>query len=185
MKLNAPTSRQIILVTGAARSGKSEWAEKLAKKMEKPVTYIATATRNPEDAEWEARIARHCLRRPKFWQTLEIPVNLTAAIGQAQPPQCLLIDSLGTWVANCLTESELSWQQMVTELLDRLQFSPVDIILVAEETGWGVVPSYPLGRIFRDRLGELIRKIGAAADRAYLVAGGYALNLAQLGQSLE
>jgi adenosylcobinamide kinase / adenosylcobinamide-phosphate guanylyltransferase len=52
---------------------------------------------------------------------------------------------------------------------------------VAEETGWGVVPAYPLGRQFRDRLGTLIRLVGAIADQVYLITGGYALNLTLLG----
>jgi adenosylcobinamide kinase/adenosylcobinamide-phosphate guanylyltransferase len=52
---------------------------------------------------------------------------------------------------------------------------------VGEETGWGVVPAYPLGRTFRDRLGGLIRRLGSVADTVYLVTGGHALNLSQLG----
>ena len=40
---------KIILVTGAARSGKSEWAEKLANQLTESVTYIATAKFSSED----------------------------------------------------------------------------------------------------------------------------------------
>jgi adenosylcobinamide kinase/adenosylcobinamide-phosphate guanylyltransferase len=175
----------IILVTGAARSGKSEWAERLAIQSKKPITYIATALRNPDDPEWETRIKQHCLRRPDSWQTWEIPINLVTAIKQIAPPQCLLIDSLGTWVANCLSEDEPCWQQIVTDLLSYLENSSVDIILVAEETGWGVVPAYAMGRLFRDRIGDLIRRIGTLADQVYLVTGGYALNLTELAQPLS
>jgi adenosylcobinamide kinase/adenosylcobinamide-phosphate guanylyltransferase len=74
---------------------------------------------------------------------------------------------------------------MTEELLQSLHNSSVDIILVSEETGWGVVPAYPLGRLFRDRLGDLSRKIGTMADTVYLVTGGHALNLSQLGQRLN
>ena len=59
-----------------------------------------------------------------------------------------------------------------------------DVILVGEETGWGVVPAYPAGRLFRDRLGTLVRQIGAIADNVYLVTGGYALELSVLGTPL-
>ena len=43
---------KIILVTGPARSGKSEWAENLALESGKKVVYIATANENPHDLEW-------------------------------------------------------------------------------------------------------------------------------------
>ncbi|NJL69467.1 MAG: bifunctional adenosylcobinamide kinase/adenosylcobinamide-phosphate guanylyltransferase, partial [Microcoleus sp. SM1_3_4] len=36
------------------------------------------------------------------------------------------------------------------------------------------VPAYPAGRLFRDRLGNLIRQISAIADTVYLATGGYA-----------
>jgi adenosylcobinamide kinase/adenosylcobinamide-phosphate guanylyltransferase len=52
---------------------------------------------------------------------------------------------------------------------------------VGEEVGWGIVPAYPMGRSFRDRLGRLVREIGVIADHVYLVTGGYALDLTQFG----
>ena len=70
-------------------------------------------------------------------------------------------------------------------LLKSLQTTSADVILVGEETGWGVIPAYKSGRIFRDRLGNLIRKIGMIASEAYLVTGGHALNLSKLGQPLD
>jgi adenosylcobinamide kinase / adenosylcobinamide-phosphate guanylyltransferase len=177
--------REIILVTGATRSGKSEWAESLAQASQKPVIYVATSLIDKTDQEWCDRISQHQQRRSSQWQTLEIPVQLSQAIDNSLSPGCLLIDSLGTWVANCLEMSAENWQEMTEKLLQSLHNSSVDIILVSEETGWGVVPAYPLGRLFRDRLGDLSRKIGTMADTVYLVTGGHALNLSQLGQRLN
>ncbi|MCC5625437.1 bifunctional adenosylcobinamide kinase/adenosylcobinamide-phosphate guanylyltransferase, partial [Nostoc sp. CHAB 5715] len=54
----------------------------------------------------------------------------------------------------------------------------------AEEVGWGVVPAYPLGRAFRDRLGSLVRQLGVLSDTVYLVTGGHVLNLSILGYPL-
>lgn len=178
-------SKQIILVTGAARSGKSEWAETLAVKSDRPVTYIATALDNAQDLEWQRRIEQHRQRRPHNWQTLEVPIELASVIEQTQPSHCLLIDSLGTWVANCLEQNHPCWEISHKGLLNCLKQSQSQIILVAEETGWGVVPAYESGRLFRDRLGSLIQEIGKIADIVYLVTGGYVLNLSQLGQPLE
>ena len=176
--------QQLILVTGAARCGKSEWAETLALNSNKAVTYIATATIDPEDLEWQSRIARHQQRRPANWQTLVAVVDLAATIDRSRDSDCLLVDSLGTWVANLLDRSDDEWMNLTQALLDSLQTSLATVILVAEETGWGVVPAYPSGRLFRDRLGMLSRQIGAISDPVYLVTGGHALNLARLGTKL-
>ncbi|MEL6228550.1 MAG: bifunctional adenosylcobinamide kinase/adenosylcobinamide-phosphate guanylyltransferase [Cyanobacteria bacterium J06627_3] len=175
---------QLILVTGPARSGKSEWAESWANQTQKSVVYIATSTVSADDVEWQRRIELHRARRPAGWRLQEVPKKLTKAIQAADANDCLLVDSLGTWLANQLEQDEITWQQCVDELVATLNPPPCDVILVAEETGWGVVPAYPLGRTFRDRLGYLVRRIGAIATQVYLITGGYALDLTHLGTPL-
>jgi adenosylcobinamide kinase / adenosylcobinamide-phosphate guanylyltransferase len=174
-----------ILVTGAARCGKSEWAERLATESGKAVTYVATAAIDPTDPEWQARIERHQVRRPSTWQTVAALTDMAMAISQASESDCLLVDSLGTWVANLLDRSTSEWEDLSAELLDKLQTSQGMVILVAEETGWGVVPAFASGRLFRDRLGMLTRRVGSIAGTVYLVTGGHVLNLSQLGHKLE
>jgi adenosylcobinamide kinase / adenosylcobinamide-phosphate guanylyltransferase len=176
--------QQLILVTGAARCGKSEWAEGLATESGKNVTYVATAAIDPADPEWCARILQHQQRRPPTWGTVAALTDLSTMIEQAGELDCLLVDSLGTWVANLLDRSEPEWESLSAELLDALQSTVAMVILVAEETGWGVVPAYASGRLFRDRLGGLTRAIGSIADTVYLVTGGHVLNLSQLGHKL-
>jgi adenosylcobinamide kinase/adenosylcobinamide-phosphate guanylyltransferase len=182
------SARNLILVTGPSRSGKSEWAEHLAEAIAQQkqlsVVYVATSQEDANDPEWQARLDKHRDRRPLHWQTLAVPTDLSLAITQNLASNCLLIDSLGTWVANLLSQDENQWQLTQQELLENLQNSSQNIILVAEETGWGVVPAYPIGRQFRDRLGNLTREIGAIADKVYLVTGGYVLDLTQLGNPL-
>ncbi len=175
---------QLILVTGPARSGKSEWAEYWAEQSQKSVVYVATSTLSVDDAEWQQRIEQHRNRRPAHWLTKEVPENLAKAIQTANQNDCLLVDSLGTWLANQLDQDDASWQITIEELIAVLNPPACDVILVAEETGWGVVPAYPLGRTFRDRLGYLVRRIGAIATQVYLVTGGYALDLKHLGNPL-
>ncbi len=178
------SAKQLILVTGAARCGKSEWAETLAIESGKVVTYIATATIDPTDLEWQARISRHQQRRPITWKTVSAVENLATIINQSQPSDCILVDSLGTWVANLLDRSDIEWDKLTKELLGKLTTTSAITILVAEETGWGVVPAYPSGRLFRDRLGMLTRQIGSISTTVYLVTGGHVLNLSQLGTKL-
>jgi adenosylcobinamide kinase/adenosylcobinamide-phosphate guanylyltransferase len=171
----------LILVTGPARSGKSEWAETLAVRSAKTIIYVATAQIEPLDEEWQSRIEKHRLRRPTDWQTLHVPIDLAQTIQSTSENSCLLVDSLGTWLANLLEQEEPVWDETVQGLLESLKQRMCSIIFVAEEVGWGLVPTYPVGRRFRDRLGQLTRQIGEMATCAYLVTGGYVLNLTTLG----
>jgi adenosylcobinamide kinase / adenosylcobinamide-phosphate guanylyltransferase len=182
VSLRAESMSQVVLVTGPARSGKSEWAEQLALQSGRSVLYVATAQLDDQDLEWQARIERHRSRRPEDWATVPVPIALAPTIMTATASQCLLVDSLGTWLANVLDQEDDVWAKTVQDLLDSLHTTAAQVILVAEETGWGVVPAYPIGRRFRDRLGHLTRQIGGMADPVYLVTVGYALNLRQLGQ---
>jgi adenosylcobinamide kinase / adenosylcobinamide-phosphate guanylyltransferase len=177
----------ITLITGPARSGKSEWAENLALKSNLSVIYLATASIDPDDLDWVQRITEHRHRRPEHWLTWDVPqLELIEAIANSSTTNyCLLVDSLGTWVANLLTKDERQWEQIVESLLSTLQaVTDKKVIFVAEETGWGVVPAYPSGRTFRDRLGNLVRRIGYVSEGVYLVTGGYVLNLTILGSPL-
>ena len=179
-----PPLGRLNLVTGPARSGKSEWAERLAVQSGKPVIYVATAQVDPVDEEWQARIQQHQSRRPKHWSTLQVPIELSTTIQQASEASCLLVDSLGTWLANILDQDEATWNNTLQMLLQSLQQAQCTIILVTEETGWGIVPAYPIGRTFRDRLGTLVRQIGAIANPVYLVTAGHVINLSILGSPL-
>jgi adenosylcobinamide kinase / adenosylcobinamide-phosphate guanylyltransferase len=180
--VSSQTLGSLILVTGPSRSGKSAWAEALAAQAEQPVVYIATSINNPDDLEWQARVKQHRDRRPPHWHLREVPNALAEAIALTPPHHCILIDSLGTWLANQLEQTAEEWQQTEAALLETVQNSAARIILVSEEVGWGIVPAYPAGRLFRDRLGTLARRIGVLADRIYLVTAGYALDIKALGQ---
>ncbi|WP_397333739.1 MULTISPECIES: bifunctional adenosylcobinamide kinase/adenosylcobinamide-phosphate guanylyltransferase [unclassified Nostoc] len=174
----------MILITGPARSGKSEWAEHLATQSGKKVVYVATARETPDDIEWQTRIQAHQQRRPQDWETLAVPIDLSTTLADAKPNTCLLVDSLGTWVSNLLEQDEVSWQNTIAELIDTVQLVAADMVFVAEEVGWGVVPAYPIGRQFRDRLGSLVRQLSAVSESVYLVTGGYVLDLSVLGTPL-
>ena len=176
---------RVVLVTGAARSGKSEWAERLVRESGKSVVYVATAQRYPDDAEWDARIETHIQRRPAQWRSLEVPIELAEAIDGARAGEILLVDSLGTWVGNLLDESEADWRLRCEALVRQVRASNADVVFVAEETGWGVVPAYPVGRLFRDRLGRLVRVMGQVAGETFLVVAGFAVDLRRVGTAID
>jgi len=51
------------------------------------------------------------------------------------------------------------------------------LVLVANEVGSGIVPSYPLGRRFRDLQGVLNQRIAVRAERVILMVAGLPLLL--------
>ena len=51
------------------------------------------------------------------------------------------------------------------------------LVLVANEVGSGIVPSYPLGRRFRDMQGILNQRMAARAERVILMVAGLPLAL--------
>ncbi|NJM99613.1 MAG: hypothetical protein HC800_22935, partial [Phormidesmis sp. RL_2_1] len=147
----------VILVTGPARSGKSEWAEYLAvqlasqndQQVPRQIVYIATAQANSDDVEWQVRLEKHRLRRPEHWYCQEVPVALAGAIASYNQTHCVLVDSLGTWLANLIEQADESWNSYQQTLIATLSQTDADVILVAEETGWGIVPAYESGANFR------------------------------------
>ncbi|WP_087067140.1 bifunctional adenosylcobinamide kinase/adenosylcobinamide-phosphate guanylyltransferase [Cyanobium sp. NIES-981] len=172
------------LVTGAARSGKSRWAEHLAAAHSGPVLYLATADPRPEDPLWQARLQAHRQRRPAGWRLREVQADLADALRQLQPAELALVDALGTWVAWGLDQSECQWRRHCDELSGALAACPGQVILVSEQTGWGVVPPTAIGGLFRDRLGELEQQLVRQCQRCWLVVAGRALDLAAISQAV-
>ena len=51
------SSYPIVFITGGTKSGKSEYAEHLAKKIKK-LSYVALSKKNTDDKEWQNKIAQ-------------------------------------------------------------------------------------------------------------------------------
>jgi adenosylcobinamide kinase/adenosylcobinamide-phosphate guanylyltransferase len=169
------------LVSGPAASGKSRWAEHLAHQSGLAVVVLATGPALPEDASWQRRLRRHRERRPASWRTLEVGGELRAALLTLDHGDLALVDSLGTWVAAHLDLESALWEQELMSLLEALRCSRATVVLVCEETGWGVVPATAAGGRFRDRLGELQQRLTPLCQTAWLVLQGRAMDLSRLG----
>lgn len=178
---------KLILVTGGARSGKSSFAEKLAKKANKDVTYLATC--QALDEEMALRIEEHKKRRPKNWKTIEEPLNASSVIEkEGKSDRVILLDCLALLVANLIfskgdSTSELIDQAVLNEIKTLAKVSkdvPASVIIVTNEVGMGIVPEYPLGRAYRDTLGKANQILASEADEVYLLICGIPVNVKQL-----
>ncbi|MFN2503960.1 MAG: bifunctional adenosylcobinamide kinase/adenosylcobinamide-phosphate guanylyltransferase [Acidimicrobiales bacterium] len=166
----------IVLVLGGARSGKSNVAERLARRPG-PVTYVATyvATGPTADPDMAARIVIHRDRRPPDWVTVEATPDQLVEVVRSAPPGVVLLDSLTTWLA-----AAPEFVVDVEALCAALQGREGDTVIVSDEVGLGVHPSSGYGRRFRDQLGLLNQSVAEVADRVLLVVAGRVLPLERL-----
>jgi adenosylcobinamide kinase / adenosylcobinamide-phosphate guanylyltransferase len=163
----------IHLVIGGARSGKSSFAERLARGCGQRVTYIATG--EARDAEMRERIAHHRERRPADWRTVEEPLQLADTLDrEAAADACVLVDCLTLWLTNALLGDRT---EEIDRLLAVLPTLPGFIVLVSNEVGCGIVPENALARRFRDEQGRLNQRIAALAGNVTLIAAGLPLSL--------
>jgi adenosylcobinamide kinase/adenosylcobinamide-phosphate guanylyltransferase len=164
----------LTLILGGARSGKSRLALEHAARhdaaFDRAVCFIATA--DARDAEMAARIARHQAERPPHWQSVEAGIDLACAIRDADAP-CVVVDCLTLWLTRCLCDAPDAWPRERAALL--AEFARPDareLILVANETGLGIVPLGELTRRFVDEAGWLNQDLARLADRVVFSVAG-------------
>ncbi len=164
----------ITLVLGGARSGKSAVAEAivLASSCSEPITYLATATVDPDDDGFAARVAEHRARRPPDWRTVELGRggDLAGVLCSCAGP--VIVDSVGTWVAGH-EGFNVDVEPLVAAVLARRATT----VLVSDEVGWAVHPETEMGRAFRDALGSVNLCLAQAAADVLLVVAGRVLEL--------
>jgi adenosylcobinamide kinase/adenosylcobinamide-phosphate guanylyltransferase len=170
-------AKQIILVTGGARSGKSRYAEQRAGDLGERRLYVATA--EAKDNEMAQRIAGHKLRRGDEWRTIEEPMELSSALlAQRGRTDCALVDCVTIWLSNLLLHRDAEFAgEKVEQLMETLPLLDFHVILVTNEVGWSIVPDNTLARQFRDLAGWANQQIAAAADEVILTVAGVAMIL--------
>lgn len=181
-----------ILITGGARSGKSSYAEKLAKELGGNVLYIATSI--PFDEEMKLRIKRHKESRPREWDTFEGYKELGRVIsGKGGRYKGILLDCITVMVTNLLLEftdmegsgcssgdyekAEKEIEKEIAELMAGIGKSEATVIIVTNELGSGIVPENPLARAFRDIAGRMNQYIAERCDEVYMTVCGIPLRL--------
>jgi adenosylcobinamide kinase/adenosylcobinamide-phosphate guanylyltransferase len=126
-----------------------------------------------------ARIADHARERGASFATLEVPIELPAALARVVDRDVVVIDCLTIWLANLLLrgDAQPGILSQVEALVDTLLHRRFHSVIVSNEVGMGVVPESALGRAFRDLVGRAHQRIARDADELYFAAMGVMLRL--------
>jgi adenosylcobinamide kinase/adenosylcobinamide-phosphate guanylyltransferase len=169
--------KNVMYVTGGARSGKSSFALQLAARYEKKV-FLATA--EPFDDEMKSRIGKHRDERGEQFITIEEPLYPEQALGNLPVgSEVVLLDCLTVWAGNLMHffEDEAEIKKRIDCFLETLRKPPCDIILVSNEVGMGIVPENAMARRFRDIAGIVNQNVASIATEAYLLCSGLPIRL--------
>jgi adenosylcobinamide kinase/adenosylcobinamide-phosphate guanylyltransferase len=166
-----------VLVGGGARSGKSRFALRRALIFGQNGLFVATA--EASDEEMRARIARHREERGERLRTMEVPLELPAALDSARGHDFVLVDCLTLWLSNLLVRGASAEEALsrVEDLRRAIGRRLAPIVLVTNEVGMGLVPETPLGRTFRDVAGLAHQRLARDADEVHVCVLGMVLRL--------
>jgi len=185
---------KLFFLLGGVRSGKSEYSEKLVSSISEKAAYIATS--EIIDDEMKKRIEVHRKRRPKSWVTYEILGEdikihkLREIFNQiiSKKIDVVLIDCITNLLSRIIYKYKLDKVEVIDNKLEKaiekevvlffdsfleiIKNSNLNVVIVSNEVGLGVVPPYSLGRIFRDLIGIINKKIAACSDEVYFFVAG-------------
>lgn len=192
----------LVVITGGARSGKSQVAERLAYARYctgKQVTVAVFGNPDGDDVEFAERIKNHRDARPAEFNTVEAFHDVNW-MDKVDDDHLLVIDSLGTALSAIMATREeegvvgdridlggnaAADARTFYELVDRIIAREGDTIVICNEAGGGLVPEWESGRRYRDMNSYGNRKLVAAADAAYLCVCGHLLDLTDLPTELS
>ncbi|MCL4386019.1 MAG: bifunctional adenosylcobinamide kinase/adenosylcobinamide-phosphate guanylyltransferase [Actinobacteria bacterium] len=184
----------LYFLLGGARSGKSSYAEELARNLSDKVAYIATA--EITDEEMQKRIDLHKSRRISTWKTFELENGTPDMEDFKKILNSVMLEKYEVVLLDCITillfrlihnyrldemeiiDNELEKkigmevEAFFRNLLEIIKVNDLKFIVVSNEVGMGVVPPYPLGRIFRDFMGIVNKQMASASDEVYFFVAG-------------
>ncbi len=174
-----------ILVTGAAASGKSAFAENRVCELGGELVYIATMlVRGSEDA---ARVLKHQNERAgKGFTTFEITcaADLQHIANELPQDACVLLEDLANLVSDTLfsrdgtmREASLAHDEILTGL-DALALRAEHVVLVGNELGSDIAPEGLETKQYLKLVGGTAQQYAARCDEVFEVVSGIAQKIA-------
>ena len=193
----------LIFVTGGAKSGKSKFAEEMILRLNdgrRENVYLATSL--VFDEEMKEKVRLHKERRKNDWETVEGYKNFENSLNkyftkvENEIKNNMLVDCLTNMITNIIfEEKDVDWDNFdkksyveIVEKLDKNVENSVNellnvanqfenVVIVSNELGMGLVPSYPLGRYFREIAGKMNQVVAERADEVYFVVSGIPMKI--------
>jgi adenosylcobinamide kinase/adenosylcobinamide-phosphate guanylyltransferase len=167
--------RELVFITGGARSGKSRYAQELALKWSDEPVYVATA-RN-WDHEFGERIRRHQSDRDGRWTSIEeekvisrLPLTGRVAV----------IDCVTLWLTNYFVDQANDIDACLDACkkeIDELCQLDAQLIVISNEIGMGIHADSEVGRKFTDLQGWMNQYIAAKAGTVIFMISGLPLTI--------
>lgn len=162
--------KNITLITGGQRSGKSSYAQKKAEASGLPCVYLATARH--WDADFTQRIRRHQADRGDKWTTIEEEKQIGKIQGNNQ---VIVLDCITLWLTNIFHDNDynitVSLEQAKKEW-DTFYANNQSVIVVTNELGMGVHAMDETARKFTDLQGWVNQYIASTATEVVLMVAG-------------
>ncbi len=178
--------KRIILVTGGQRSGKSEYAERLALSLSDAPVYMATS--RVWDEEYRLRVEAHKRRRGPQWANIEEEKTLSRHDVEGR---VVVVDCVTLWATNFFFDLqpdshrsakaaaehvERTLEALKSEFL-RLTRQEATFIFVTNEIGSGGVSDNEIQRKFTDVEGWMNQFVAARADEVVMMVCGIPLKI--------
>jgi adenosylcobinamide kinase/adenosylcobinamide-phosphate guanylyltransferase len=162
----------LAFVIGGVKSGKTKFALKKAEELSNDKLYYIAPAR-AVDEEMKERIERHKIERGEKWITIEEPIEVDRVLKTIPKGSVIVIDCLTTWLTNLLIE-DYDVEEKTNKLLNILLKikTDLDVFLISNEVGLGIIPDNQLGRKFIDLSGKLHQKVAQIADEVYFIICG-------------
>lgn len=161
----------IYLITGGERSGKSSYAENLAKELSENPVYVATARKWDDD--FQKRIDRHQQGRDERWINIEKEKQLSEIDFSGN---VAMVDCVTLWLTNFFVDTKndvaLSLEQAKAEFDKIAGQENATIIIVTNEIGMGVHAETHIGRKFTELQGWMNQYIAKRAEKVVLMVSG-------------
>lgn len=163
-------AKEIILITGGQRSGKSNYAQQTALSLSENPVYLATS--RIWDEEHQKRIERHKADRDTEWTNIEEEKQLS---NHQLDNRVVLVDCVTLWATNFFFDNnsdvDLSLA-MIKEEFDKLIQQEAQFIFVSNEIGLGGTSENKAQRLFMDLQGWINQYIASKANKVYLMVSG-------------
>lgn len=161
---------KVHLITGGQRSGKSEYAEQIT--LEKSSSAVYLATSKIWDDEYQNRVNVHIARRGEEWTTIEEEMNISSLELEGKT---VLLDCITLWLTNIFDAfkyDQTKTLEFAQKQWDDFLTKDIEVIVVGNEIGLGVIPMDKGTRNFVDMHGLMNQYIAKSANEVTLMVSG-------------